>query len=1048
MRVIILIVMITLAEGFTAAGSSLLCPVMKACLQSYNDMMQGSSPITYDCIGSGAGKRLLLSNESALAGTDSLFHDEAYMTHPDLQMIPVVAAPIAITFNLLNYKTITLDRQTLSRIFLGDITNWSHPHITRLNPSIMLPDETIHVVVRDDNSGTTEIMTKAFKSFGYWSGDVTTKWPVQSGIERRLKSSGVLNYVTETPFSLGYSGISGVLKEGLPFVTLINRVDAYTIPGWDDGEIATTSLSLDPKRLTGDLVDSTGYPIAGLSYLSFFATPGANDICEIVSFIVWMITSPVSRAIIRASNFVPLDNKIVNQILDKLAIDCNTNRLETKISIHTGTQNEFDSITNDIGYKYYQETITAYVNISFVDDVNVMIRAESDPLPTTHVDDFIKIDFASGILTVTSNFGIPVPSMELDLEVIAELFTGRIRFWNDSRLSARSSYVPNQNIPVQVVAHKSLVLYHRMMNQLANHFTSLRHIPVRLPDVILDSHLDVAEYVKKNVGCIAVVDFLMADQWKLPLVYPAVNGVPVTPSLSVLTSGDSIYPFIYKTVMFVRKNVASTGCFKAHALFAKWALQPRKITESLRKHMMFPIANNNTDEIFSTLRCNGNLIFPEEGSSDDQVWMIVGIVSGVVVSLVACLLGAFIRNWRKEKQRYDNAFGAQVLAAEMAEAITVLDFHSLERVLTIENPDRIQSAIRDITIMMKEFVKYIPQSVIKAARNEEDSCQETVITDTTNTKQPSQTSSTGAGSGTLAAGRLGLGRRLDKAVRNVSVLVVRRLFTKPDSNSPEKSLERMHTEFLTVCLHEIEKTYGTTHRVSEDSVVGTWGSMTDVRRADVKRICQVATSITNQMSNASCGVQSGLACCGSLGNDKIKTFHIMGGLIEEADNLCRLAQASRARCILPHSKCIDLWGHCFKFCRFFNVASIVEGKLIETAVLLCETLARLHSKEWMYELDDAARRQEPGPESAMSELINSNSFELARSQLKQYTPQSSDENGPFVEWLETTLDIFADLYPGTSAPAIPVLEVSGVGTILTTTGAILSRMEAFGPSVC
>ena len=1034
---------------------------MQACLESYNEITgEEPSKITYDCVGSGSGKRKLLSGAATMAGTDSLFDDESYLQKPDLQMIPVVAAPIAITFNIGDYKSLILDRETVGKIFIGNITRWSDPQISRINPSKYLPDEPIRVVVRDDSSGTTEIMVKALASFGYWKGQVTNTWPHKATIERRSKSSGVLKYVSETPFSIGYSGISGVLQEGLPFATVANRAEALTIPGWSDGETATTGLSLEPNRLTGDLVDEVGYPIAGISYLAFFTTPG-NETCEIVSFIVWMLTSSVSRAIINANNLVPLDNKIINEVLDKLSINCGTQRLSTPIPLYTGDQQEFKGIANELGYKYYQENIRDYVQVSAAEEANVMLRSESDSLPEDVENEYIKIRFAAGMLTIACNFGIPVPSMELDVEVISDIFAGKLKYWNDSRLSARSTYVPKQNIPIQIIAHKSLVLYKRLVGQLSKRFEFSLNSS-NSPDVVFDSNADVLQHVKDTIGSIAVVDYTLATQWNLQLMYPVVNSVPYVPSLTVLsqipnTEDDySLYPFIYRVFFYVKKRVTGVECSNAHAFLAQWLVTPDKTTDSLKKHLMFPITENGTNGKLSELMCNDQFIFPkqESSASNNLVWILVGVIGGVTVVVAAGLFGGFAWKWRHQRLRYESAFGAQVLAAEMAEAVAVLDFNSLEKVFTIENPDRIQLAIKDITIMMKEFVKYIPQSVVKAVRNEsEDDSDEATATIDTNQinttefttvdhnkdRQPSKTGSTDITSRAAS----GLGKKLDHAVRCVSVLVIRRIFAHQSEtrSPPEKEPEKMQTDFLSVCLHEIELMHGTVHRITEDAIIGSWGSMTEQRRhPDFKKICQVAIIITQKCTYANCGVNSGLAHCGSLGNDKIRTFHIMGGIIEEADNLCRVAQAAKARCLLPYGRCLDLWGHTFKFARFFSVASVFGGKPTEVAALLGEALVRLNSKEWMYELEDRELQPEPGPEKAMHVLLNSNSFEEALLTLSSYTNTvNCDEASPFTKWLESTLSTFRTLYPEGTLPGIPVFEVTCVGTIFTSVGELVSR---------
>lgn len=73
-----------------------------------------------------------------------------------------------------------LDGQTTANIMLGKITKWNDPALVALNPKLAAVNQTITNVVRNSESGTTFVFTKALSGFSKeWAdtyGPVLT-WP-------------------------------------------------------------------------------------------------------------------------------------------------------------------------------------------------------------------------------------------------------------------------------------------------------------------------------------------------------------------------------------------------------------------------------------------------------------------------------------------------------------------------------------------------------------------------------------------------------------------------------------------------------------------------------------------------------------------------------------------------------------------------------------------------------------------------------------------------------------------------------------------------------
>ena len=94
----------------------------------------------------------------------------------------------------------------LADIFLGKITKWNDPAITKLNPGVNLPGTDIVVVHRSDGSGTTYIWVDYLSKVSpEWKKRVgvntAVNWPVGVAAAR---NDGVAAIVSQTPGAIGY----------------------------------------------------------------------------------------------------------------------------------------------------------------------------------------------------------------------------------------------------------------------------------------------------------------------------------------------------------------------------------------------------------------------------------------------------------------------------------------------------------------------------------------------------------------------------------------------------------------------------------------------------------------------------------------------------------------------------------------------------------------------------------------------------------------------------------------------------------------------------
>jgi len=276
------------AVSITAGGSSFAAPLINACKVAWQTST--GNTLTYTTSSSGTGQ----TNENNGIG-DFNFSDSSYTsTKSTVVHIPVVAAPIAVGYNLPNQsKDLYLSQKTLSDIFAGNVTKWNDPEIAADNnrtvtvtifkkdgngnpikdssgkPVVVntvtkkiyytLPNQNIRIVARADSSGTTANFVKLFNAQfpSVWSkpndktfindfpGNINSSTNL-GRIQTATGSAGVAATMAKTPYSIGYfesSYATGVLRNAL----IGNAAGGFAAP-----DAAGTSAFLGSATATAD----------------------------------------------------------------------------------------------------------------------------------------------------------------------------------------------------------------------------------------------------------------------------------------------------------------------------------------------------------------------------------------------------------------------------------------------------------------------------------------------------------------------------------------------------------------------------------------------------------------------------------------------------------------------------------------------------------------------------------------------------------------------------------------------------------------------------
>lgn len=119
------------------------------------------------------------------------------------------------------------DSDTLAGIFLGNITKWNDPRLVAINPRITLPDAVINTVHRNSGNTITYVLSSYLSKVSpEWATKVgvgsTLKWPVGQEIGKGTNEE-MMAYIKETPYSMGFTMLTLVLKNNLNWVKMKNK---------------------------------------------------------------------------------------------------------------------------------------------------------------------------------------------------------------------------------------------------------------------------------------------------------------------------------------------------------------------------------------------------------------------------------------------------------------------------------------------------------------------------------------------------------------------------------------------------------------------------------------------------------------------------------------------------------------------------------------------------------------------------------------------------------------------------------------------------------
>ncbi|MCU1739971.1 MULTISPECIES: phosphate ABC transporter substrate-binding protein PstS [unclassified Pseudomonas] len=306
------------ATDVTGAGSSFVYPVLSKWSQDYSK--DSSNRINYQSIGSGGGIAQIKAATVDFGASDApLSADD--LKAGGLGQFPSVIGGIVPVMNIEGIAAgqLKLDGETLAKIFLGEITEWTDPAIVALNPGVKLPGGKITVVHRSDGSGTSYNFTNYLaKVSDGWKSKIgfgtTVPWPVGVGGKG---NEGVSAYVKQIKNSIGYVEYAYALQNKMTHAQLKNAAGKFIQPNAKAfAAAADTADWANAKDFNLIMTNAPGdgaWPITATTWIIMYKQPkNAEQSQAAFNFFKWSLEKGQQQA--SALDYVALPDSLVQRI--------------------------------------------------------------------------------------------------------------------------------------------------------------------------------------------------------------------------------------------------------------------------------------------------------------------------------------------------------------------------------------------------------------------------------------------------------------------------------------------------------------------------------------------------------------------------------------------------------------------------------------------------------------------------------------------------------------------------------------------------------------
>ncbi|MBP6562255.1 MAG: phosphate ABC transporter substrate-binding protein PstS [Neisseriaceae bacterium] len=263
-----------LAANITGAGASFPQPVYAQWAQAYKK--ETGHQVNYQSIGSSGGVKQIQSKTVDFGATDAPL-TSAELKAAGLVQFPTVIGGVVPIVNIDGIKPgqLKMTGDLLANIYLGKITKWNDPAITKLNPGLKLPDAKITTVFRSDGSGTTFNFTNYLsKTSADWQKTVgaanSVKWPTATSGAAGKGNEGVAVYVRRVKNAIGYVEYAYAKQNKMSHTAMKNKAGNFVQPSEATFKAAANTdwaKASDFHLILTDQAGAQAWPIAAATFI-------------------------------------------------------------------------------------------------------------------------------------------------------------------------------------------------------------------------------------------------------------------------------------------------------------------------------------------------------------------------------------------------------------------------------------------------------------------------------------------------------------------------------------------------------------------------------------------------------------------------------------------------------------------------------------------------------------------------------------------------------------------------------------------------------------
>ena len=294
----------------TGAGSTFVQPLVNAWTPALGNAF--GYTVQYSGVGSGAGIAAITNKQVDFGASDAPLSPAQQDACADCIQIPWALSATSVVYNVPGAPVhVNLDGAAISKIFLGQITNWNDPAIKALNKGASLPDLKITPVFRSDGSGTSYNFTDYLSSVnGEWKTKIgVSTQPAFPAGQGARGSSGVAGLVSRTQGAIGYVDVAYAIANHLKFAAVRNRAGKFLYPSLRRIEAAAAAFPKVPANNELHIVDppkraALGYPISTYTYV--IVHKNSPHAAELRKLIFWALTQGQNKQFAAKLTFAKL----------------------------------------------------------------------------------------------------------------------------------------------------------------------------------------------------------------------------------------------------------------------------------------------------------------------------------------------------------------------------------------------------------------------------------------------------------------------------------------------------------------------------------------------------------------------------------------------------------------------------------------------------------------------------------------------------------------------------------------------------------------------